>query len=372
MQADCGQTIHFEHESHQSFNAVLENSFLVLPDAKTVVGRSVSDLKQVVLEDIATHQVVHLGKHSKLIRTFLYHHPTRSLLVGDNGGRIVHYQKVKKSGSFTRVKDYGDVEIGPVFSSAVAGDFGVFGGCNTSCLKVVDVLNQKLVEGKMRTAFKHVDSLQVCEVSDSKVVLSVGGRGPSYSGKVTDIFEVVVQKKSKEMGSESEEESKQEVQSDSEKEIQSVSESESESEPEIESKKESDLESQSDQGSEIQRENKSKYNKIHRKLYEYETELDSDSEPESKSKPRKQIKSPQPQKTKKSTHSDTPRIEPASRLSPLSPRFQHHHQSMSQDIIQTLISNIKDYIDNILENFAKAVATQIHAQKSKFKYPNPN
>ena len=60
---------------------------------------------------------------------------------------------------------------------------------------MINIPEQKLIEGKIKTAFKTIDSLQVCQVTDSKVLLSVGGRDVSYSDDLTDVFEVEISKK---------------------------------------------------------------------------------------------------------------------------------------------------------------------------------
>ena len=166
----------------------------MLPDGQTVIGRDGSDRKRLVMEDIVLQEVSEIGKHGGYICTVLYHDETRSLLVGDHTGHVIQYQKSEKTNSFTKVKDHGNVGIGPVISSCQYKDYAVFGGYNTSSVAVINIPEQKLVQGTIKTAFKNVDSLQICEVSGSKVLLSVGGRVVSYSDN-TDVFEVEVSKK---------------------------------------------------------------------------------------------------------------------------------------------------------------------------------
>ena len=192
MQTESGNTVNFQHESKQKFSAGFENNFLVLPDGKTIVGRDASDLKRLMIEDIQTNQISSIEMHGGSIHTLLYNKKTTSLLVGDYTGHVIQYQKSKETNTFTKVKDYGDLGIGYVQSSCLFGNLGIFGGYDKSLIAVIHIPEQKLVERKIITAFKNVDSLQVCEVSESKVLLSVGGRDPLYSGNKTDIFEITV------------------------------------------------------------------------------------------------------------------------------------------------------------------------------------
>ena len=214
MHTQSGNTVNFQNESKQKFIAGLENNFLVLPDGKTVVGSDASDEKRIMMEDIETNQVSCIGEHRSQIYTLLYDQKTRSLLVGDYSGHVIQYQKNKDSNFFTKVKDYGDLGIGFVQSSCLFGDLGIFGGYNKSSIAVICISEQKLVKGKIETAFKNVDSLQVCEVSESKVLLSVGGRNPSYYGNKTDVYEIMIEPSQKHKKVEVEAEKVKEKESD--------------------------------------------------------------------------------------------------------------------------------------------------------------
>ena len=195
LQTDSGETVDMQHQSTLKFYSGLENNFVVLPDGRTVVGPDGSNFKKLVMEDTESSRVSHIATHANYINTLLYHADTGSLLVGDCGGHIVHYQRSETAGSFAKVKDYGHVGIGYVYSSTQMGVFGIFGGFNDSSIVVVDLSEQKLVRGKVKTAFRKLDSLRACRVSEKKVFLSVGGRDVSYSGGATDIFELKLDEK---------------------------------------------------------------------------------------------------------------------------------------------------------------------------------
>ena len=285
MQTNSEETVEIEHKSKQKFKAGFENNFLVLPDVKTVIGPDGSDWKRLMMEDITTHQISHIGTQKGIIWNLLFHEKTKSLLVGDNNGHVIQYQKCENSNSFTKVKDYGDVGIGPVLSSAQIGDFVIFGGGNKYSLSVIRIPEQELIEGKIKTAFKNVDSLEICEVSDSKVLLSVCGRDPSFSQNLTDVFEIMVNPT--------------------------------------------------------------------RKHKETETEE------------AKEINYTQKQKEMiESASSKTMRS--------LSSSLNFYSQSIPQEIINTMVYNIKAYVDGLFQDFVKVVATQLHKQISISQQFTPN
>ena len=291
MQAESGNTVDIKYESKQKFSAGLENNFLVLPDGKTIVGRDASDSKRLMIEDIQTNQVSCVGMHQNEIRTLLYNEKTRSLLVGDSTGHVIQYQKKKDFNTFTKVKDYGDLGIGSVHSSCLFGELGILGGYDKSSIAVIRIPEQELVAGKIITAFKNVDSLQVCEVSESKVLLSVGGRDPLYSGNTTDVFEIMVETKKKKQ-------------------------------------RETDMENE-------------------------------------------QVKKPSTaQKEKVETQSAGTNA--LHRMHPsLLPRFHLQNNSFPYQIIETLISSIPRYVENLFRHFAKVLTTQLHSHKSNSNTNSP-
>ena len=163
----------------------------MMPDGKTIVGSYAKNSKELIAEDIVTNKVTHIGTLTDYIRTVLYDPETYSLFAGDFNGHLHQYkhQKTGDSGSFTLVKDYGNIGLGQLQSSELVGDVAIFGG-NDYCLGVVDVKKKELVEGTFETAFEYIESLQACKVSMTRTLLSVGGSFPSYSELRSDIFEV--------------------------------------------------------------------------------------------------------------------------------------------------------------------------------------
>ena len=187
MDAADNSTLQIQHQTKNEFSVDHENNFLVLPDGKTIVGCDGSDKKKLVVEDITLQNPREIATHSGFIKTLLFDSATQSLLVGDQSGHVKQYEKQK--GSFTLLKDYGDVGVGSVLSSAQVGRFAVFGGTNGS-LVVIDILWQRLCAGLLKSPFKLTTSLQVCHVEDSKVYLSVGGESPSYSLQTSECLDV--------------------------------------------------------------------------------------------------------------------------------------------------------------------------------------
>ena len=161
----------------------------MIPDGKTVVGRDSSDDKKLVAEDITSNAVTQIGTLSSSIYTVLYEPKSRSLFAGDEHGHLHQYHKAEDITSFALVKDHGDIGFGELQSSALVGDLAIFGGTD-SCLAALDIPKKELLSGSFKTAFRDIYSLQVCQMSKSRALLSVGGTSPSYSNWVSDIFEV--------------------------------------------------------------------------------------------------------------------------------------------------------------------------------------
>ena len=160
----------------------------MLPDGKTVVGRDESDKKKLMIEDITSNSPAQIGEHKDDIRTLLFDEASKTLLVGDDSGHVLQY-KQGESGEFSLLKDYGNVGVGCVRSSTQVGDFTVFGGTKQK-IKVIDIQSQRLLEGSIETAYEDINSLRACRLTSEKVLLSVGGRNPSFSESKTDVFEI--------------------------------------------------------------------------------------------------------------------------------------------------------------------------------------
>ena len=145
-----------------------------------------------MLEDITRNKPSLIAEHGDELNTLLYDPETETLLVGDDTGHVIQYKR-EESGGFTFLKDFGDVGVGYVTASTKMGGFGVFGGYDTSKIVVIDLKESKICKGTITTAFKRIFSLRVCRVSETETLLSVGGRKPSYSGSLTDVFRVKIE-----------------------------------------------------------------------------------------------------------------------------------------------------------------------------------
>ena len=187
MNAANHSTIKIRHQTRNGFYVYYENNFLVLPDAKTVVGADGSDKKKLIVEDITQGNPTQIGTHGGIIQTVLFDSLTQSLLVGDIYGTLKQYKKEKQS--FTMVKDYG--KVGCVFSSTQVGRFSIFGGGKNS-LVAIDILRQQVCPGRLKSPFIITYSLQVCEGAGSNVYLSLGGYNPNYSSDASDFLDVTL------------------------------------------------------------------------------------------------------------------------------------------------------------------------------------
>lgn len=166
-----------------------EDSLLILPDGKTIVGVNGQNDKTLIIEDITTNKATTFGKHEFTIQTLLYHKVTRSLFAGDFTGHVKQYKQSRGDLLFSLVKDYGDAGIGSLYSCAQVGGFGVFGGRHRSFV-AIDILERRVCEGNLKSPFNCTYSLQVCHGLNQKVYLSLAGSLPSKSSTISDFLDV--------------------------------------------------------------------------------------------------------------------------------------------------------------------------------------
>ena len=189
MNAANQSTIKILHQTQNEFSVEFENHFLVLPDGKTIVGADGSDSEKLIVEDITEGNPKQIGTHGDFIQTVLFDSVTQSLLVGDFDGHVKQYKKVDQS--FTMVKDYGNVGVGDVVSSTQVGQFAIFGGYKRF-LVAIDISEQRVFPGHLKSPFKYTYSLQVCESEGSSVYLSMGGSSPEYSSDTSDCLDMTL------------------------------------------------------------------------------------------------------------------------------------------------------------------------------------
>ena len=187
LNASTGSTLNILNETKNKFLVSNENHFLVLPDAKTVVGSNGSDPKKLIMQDITLRNSTQIGAHSNSILTVIFNKLTQSLLVGDFDGHVKQYKKEKES--FSLVKEYEELGAGHISLSAQAGRFAIFGGSNGSLI-AIDTKNQKPVEGSVKTVYKEINSLQVCLMNNHEMFLSVSGNDLDFSPELSDIFDL--------------------------------------------------------------------------------------------------------------------------------------------------------------------------------------
>ena len=187
MDAVNGSTIKIHHQTQNKFFVEFENSFFVLPDGKIVIGPDGSDGKKLMMEDITEGNPTQIVTHSDKISTLLFDSLTQSLLVGDYKGHVHHYKKENQS--FTMIKDYGDMDVGPVLTSTQIGNFAIFRGTKR-CLFGINISEQVIYDFLQKNPFLKTYSLQVCEGVGSKFYLSILGESPEYSSNASDFLNV--------------------------------------------------------------------------------------------------------------------------------------------------------------------------------------
>ena len=174
------ESIKSKYQTEQNFLSFYKNNIIVLPDKKTIVGVDPKTKKKLILEDITVNKHTSFGNHTGTISNLLYDQTTQTLFAGDSKGHVIQYEKSPEDESFVLAKDYGDVGVGLVLSSALVGEFALFTG-SRGIVMAIDIKNRRRVERSKNTAFGYIMSLDVCRMPNLYMLLSVSGRKTDYS-----------------------------------------------------------------------------------------------------------------------------------------------------------------------------------------------
>ena len=189
MKSEPNKQVKPSNQTKNKFFAYHENSFAILPDGRTIVGVDKETEQTLITEDISTNKATSFGRHDAFILCLFYHKGTETLFAGDNSGWIKQYKRSSGNYPFTLVKNYGDVGLEALYSSAQVGRFVLFGGRNYS-LVAVDIHGRRLCKGNVKSPFDWNLSLQVCYGFSDKVYLSLGGDEPIYPNALSDFLDV--------------------------------------------------------------------------------------------------------------------------------------------------------------------------------------
>ena len=174
------------------FGVKYENQFVVLEDAKHVIGVDQKDGNNLIIENVETGKADTFqcgDPFSYFNETLLYDENTGSLCSGINYGGLYKYKVNIASKSCERVKDYGNPKIGCLYSSYRFMNFVFFGGYERK-IRVLDLSTGDLLPGHLKTAIWYIYSLQVCVNNNDKIYLTVSGGITDYSDYETDLLDL--------------------------------------------------------------------------------------------------------------------------------------------------------------------------------------
>ena len=177
--------------SSSKFGVFYENQFVVLDDAKHVIGVDARDGRSLIIENLKNGKADKflLSQSFHLFKTLVYDEKTGFLYSGGIDGHLHKYKINKASKLFQRVIDYGDLRIGLVISSHRFLDFVFFGG-DRGRIRVLNLLTGELLPGSLETSIWYIYSLHVCVKSHDEIYLTVSGGESDYSDDKTDLFDV--------------------------------------------------------------------------------------------------------------------------------------------------------------------------------------
>ena len=181
------------YTSSSQFGVEFENLFVVLDDAKHVIGVDPTDAGKLILENLENGKADRFGWSQsscyKYITTVVFDGKTGSLYCGNNQHQIHKYKVDTARKSCKKVKDFGDLGMGLIISSHRFIHFIFFGG-NWGKIRVLDLSTGEFLPGHLETSIWNIQSLQVCVKSNNQIYLAVSGNEPVYSKNKTDLFDV--------------------------------------------------------------------------------------------------------------------------------------------------------------------------------------
>ena len=179
--------------SSRKFGVEYENQFIVMDDAKHIIGIDGNDPRNLILENIQNGKTDKFGRKNTFKKnmntTLVYDEKTGYLYNKDYFGQLYKYKVDTTIKSCKRVKARGFLGMGIMTSSHRFLHFVFFGG-GSERIKVLDLSRNEIFQGYLETSIKWIFSLQVCVKSPNEIFLAVSGGRPNYSDKKTDLFDL--------------------------------------------------------------------------------------------------------------------------------------------------------------------------------------
>ena len=192
MQHDQETPVMLTNVSSSGFVVHFKNNFVVLDDAEHVIGVDKEDPSKLILENVENGSILDLGGLKSFdfsILILVYDEESGSMYSGDLNGHIIKHKVDTFNQIRKKVKYYGHLGIGSIYSSARFMQFVFFGG-NKGKIGVLDLSTGKLIPMDIETSIKDIYSLQVCVKSCNEIYLAVSGEYPDYSQDKTDLFDL--------------------------------------------------------------------------------------------------------------------------------------------------------------------------------------
>ena len=117
----------------------------------------------------------------------LYSPNLNALIIGDQNGSLIQFDLSDGRSQMKQVKQYRDFFIGSVRSSALLGNLAFFGGYKS--FMVIDLKSRQKV-GVWTTAIYFIYFMGFHWISESKLILCIGGKYADYSDSKSDLLDI--------------------------------------------------------------------------------------------------------------------------------------------------------------------------------------
>jgi hypothetical protein len=188
LDAKHNDSIKFLYRSQGLYWTQNPSQYVILKNAKTIIGVFCNNSSQIVTENITNYYPIkRVAEHNHRIESFLLNEDESILWAGDFASNIVQYC-IGPLNCWKKVITYSELGIRSIMSLACLGNL-LFAGGNEGIICIINTAD-KVVVKHIDTAIRYLTTFNFCFLSPSEIYLVCIGRSPDYSNGKTDIYDV--------------------------------------------------------------------------------------------------------------------------------------------------------------------------------------
>jgi hypothetical protein len=163
-----------------------------LLDARTIIGTTFDNPSTLIIEQTNSKKgkkVFYISQHKASITMIHCNDQSQDVFTAVSGGKVNQFKRDWSSQSWRRVKEFPNLGLEKIICSVSFKNLVVFGD-SRSKFAVVNALYRQVVLKGFECAVNRISSLQICEVSSLRFILSICGAQRKYSRAKSDLYDV--------------------------------------------------------------------------------------------------------------------------------------------------------------------------------------